>query len=259
MRDVNALKELTGIDPNRPGKHRSKITIPIDRGRTVELAITLVRRGPGPLILFTAGNHGDEYEGPAALLKLTHDLRPADLVRGGVIVMPIINPPAVDAGTRTSPIDGKNLNRVFPGRKSGSVTERIAYLITTAVLPHAIALLDLHAGGRTTSVVPSIMGHTFKDARRTRDTVEMMRAFRAPMGILIKEYETKGMIDTTAGGEDGAAFRMLRAWGRRHADAGDCGRSRDGCTQHHEAFRPDARQPGDGRLDGQEAQPPLRR
>ncbi|RUV68589.1 N-alpha-acetyl diaminobutyric acid deacetylase DoeB [Mesorhizobium sp. M5C.F.Cr.IN.023.01.1.1] len=203
MRDLNALQRLTGIDPNLPGKKRSRISVPADQGRTVDLPITVVRQGPGPLVLFTGGSHGDEYEGPIALLKLERELEPTDLVQGGVIIMPIINPPAVDAGTRTSPLDGKNLNRVFPGKEDGSVTDQIAYLITEAVLPHVIAVLDLHAGGRSNSAVPSVMAHTFEDERRTRATIDMLRAFRAPMAILIKEYDTngvidKGMLDTTA-------------------------------------------------------------
>src|SRR5262245_34685253 len=117
MRDLNVLQTLTGIDSSLRGKQRSKISVPAGQGNTVDLPITVVRAGPGPLVLFTGGNHGDEYEGQIALLKLARELEPTDLVRGGVIIMPMINPPAVDAGTRTSPIDGKNLNRVFPGKK----------------------------------------------------------------------------------------------------------------------------------------------
>jgi N-alpha-acetyl-L-2,4-diaminobutyrate deacetylase len=196
--DLEAFERLTGIDPNRAGKHRGWITIPVKGRAPVRLAVMVVRKGPGPLVLFTGGNHGDEFEGPVALLKLGRELEPRDLIRGGVIMMPAINPPALRAGTRTSPIDGKNLNRAFPGKADGTLTERIAYAITTAVLPHATALYDLHAGGRMSVIMPSVMAHVFRDKERTARTVAAMKAFRAPAGILIKEYETEGMIDTTA-------------------------------------------------------------
>jgi len=198
MPDLRLFEKLTGIDPTLPGKRSSAIEIPV-RGRpAIRLPVTVVRRGDGPMVLFTGGNHGDEFEGPTALLKLGRKLEPSDLVRGGVIIMPTINPPATAAGTRTSPLDGKNLNRVFPGKPRGTPTERIAHAITAAVLPHAVALLDLHAGGVASAIMPSIMVHRFADPARMRATLAMMRAFRAPMGIVIKEFDTAGMIDTTA-------------------------------------------------------------
>ncbi|MBB6305578.1 MULTISPECIES: succinylglutamate desuccinylase/aspartoacylase family protein [Rhizobium] len=198
MRDLTLLQRLTGINPDQVGKHRSKLAISTGQGTPVELPMTIVRSGPGPLVLFAGGCHGDEYEGSTALLKLARELEPSDLSNGGVVIMPIINPPAIEMGTRASPMDGKDLNRVYPGKSDGSVSERIAYFITNAILPHVIAALDLHAGGYTTSMVPSIMGHFFEDdPQRTHATIEMMRSFRAPMGILIKEFNTEGMLDTT--------------------------------------------------------------
>lgn len=198
MATSEAFRRLAGIDPDKDGKRSSHIAIPV-RGRApIRLPITVVRNGDGPTVLFTGGNHGDEFEGPVALAKLARHLRPGDLVAGRVIIMPAINPPALAAGTRASPLDGRNLNRMFPGRADGTPTERIAHAITSAVLPLADALYDLHAGGRNAVMIPSVMGHVFKDASRTGATVAAMKAFRAPAGILIKEYETAGMIDTTA-------------------------------------------------------------
>ena len=198
MADASAFKRLTGIDLDRPGKQSSSITIPV-RGRPpIQLPITLVRRSPGPLVLFTGGSHGDEFEGPTALFNLARELTPSDLKQGGVILMPVINPPAIAAGTRNSPIDGKNLNRVFPGKAKGTACERIAHAIVSGILPHVVALIDLHAGGQAEMIVPSMMVHKFKDPGRMQATLAMMRAFCAPVGIVIKEFETPGMIGTTA-------------------------------------------------------------
>ena len=86
---------------------------------SVMIPVAVIRNGDGPTALLTGGNHGDEYEGPLALFELARTLDPAE-VRGTVIIVPALNYPAFRAGTRTSPIDGGNLNRSFPGRPDGT-------------------------------------------------------------------------------------------------------------------------------------------
>ena len=109
---------------------------------------TLVARGtePGKTIVVIGGVHGDEYEGPLAILKTWEALSPAEM-SGSFIGIPVVNPPAFDAGTRTSPIDEMNLARVFPGKADGTVSERIAHALLEYVFPHGDLLLDLHSGG----------------------------------------------------------------------------------------------------------------
>ncbi len=92
---------------------------------SVMIPMAVIGNGEGPTALLTGGNHGDEYEGPIALFDLARALSP-DQVRGRVIIVPAMNYPAFRAGTRTSPIDQGNLNRSFPGRPDGTVTEKIA-------------------------------------------------------------------------------------------------------------------------------------
>jgi len=180
------------------GKQSFFFEVAAGRNRAaVCLPVTVIRNGPGPCVLFTGGNHGDEYEGPFAIMRMIRELGHDDLVCGTVILMPMLNPPAVDAGTRLSPIDGKNLNRVFPGNPRGTVTDRIAHLVTSRVLPPVDVVLDLHAGGRTSDIVPSVMIHKLRNKERLARTVAVMKAFRAPVGILIKEFDSEGMIDST--------------------------------------------------------------
>ena len=68
------------------------------------LPVAVIGNGEGPTVLFTGGNHGDEYQGPLALIKLANSLR-ADEVQGRVIIVPTMNQPAFAAARRTSPID----------------------------------------------------------------------------------------------------------------------------------------------------------
>ncbi len=80
----------------------------------------------GPMLLVIAGVHGDEYEGIEAVPAVHRAVDPADLA-GTLALVPICNPPAFEACDRSSPVDGMNLARVFPGSSQGSISERIAH------------------------------------------------------------------------------------------------------------------------------------
>jgi len=100
----------------------------------------------GPSVLVTAGVHGDEYEGPAAIAEVASWLSPLSF-RGSLCMIPVANPFAFEAGTRVSPLDGINLARVFPGKKDGTPTERLAYLLFDEFASKADCVIDLHSGG----------------------------------------------------------------------------------------------------------------
>jgi predicted deacylase len=108
---------------------------------------------PGPCLLVTAGVHGSEFcsiEAALRLLRMT-----PDQIRGRLVVLPILN---VQGFRRRSiyimPEDGKNLNRMFPGRPDGTTSERLAHWLVTSVFPHADAYLDLHGGDLDEALAP---------------------------------------------------------------------------------------------------------
>jgi predicted deacylase len=105
-------------------------------------------RGPsaGPMALITAGVHGDEYEGPAAVFSLAQLLSP-DRVRGTIIAVPVANRAAFAAGTRMNPEDGRNLARTFPGNPKGGPSEQLAAAIFGELAAPADYVIDLHSGG----------------------------------------------------------------------------------------------------------------
>lgn len=103
-------------------------------------------RSAAPLALITAGVHGDEYEGPAAVFSLAEVLSP-DRLLGTVIAVPVANPAAFAAGTRLHPEDGCNLARAFPGNPQGGPTERLAAALFHELAGRADCLIDLHSGG----------------------------------------------------------------------------------------------------------------
>lgn len=190
----------TSIDLDAEGKQFGTLGVPHSSNDSawgaIRLPIVVIRHGTGPTLLFTGGNHGDEYEGPIALAKLARSLEP-EAIRGRLILLPALNLPAVLAGTRVSPIDQINLNRAFPGRWDGTVTLMIADYVTRELLPRADAVIDLHAGGKTLCFVPFCGMHVLADPAEMARTRAAMLAFGAPISLMIEEFDTTGMLDTT--------------------------------------------------------------
>ncbi len=164
---------------------------------SIMIPIAVIRNGDGPTALFTGANHGDEYEGPIALQALAQALDPAQ-IQGRVIIVPAFNYPAFRAGTRTSPIDKGNLNRVFPGRPDGTITEKIADYFQRTLLPMADLVLDFHSGGRTLDFVPFAAAHVQDDRDDQAACVAAMHAFNAPYSMIQLEIDSTGLYDTAA-------------------------------------------------------------
>ena len=133
---------------------RHNLTLDVKAGdRQTSLPVVLLRGSrAGRTLVVTAGIHGDEYEGVRAIYDVIGELDPASM-SGDLLCVPVANPPAFWAVSRCSPLDGKNLARVFPGRTGGSITEAIAYALDSEILPHADFFLDLHSAGDRKSVV----------------------------------------------------------------------------------------------------------
>ncbi len=114
-------------------------------GRVSEAVPVLVLAGTRqrPCLALVAGVHGDEYDGIRACQELAHDLDPTRLL-GTLVIVPVANPFAFAAAQRRTPQDGLDLNRVFPGRLDGSLSERLAYRLTFDILRQADFIFTLH-------------------------------------------------------------------------------------------------------------------
>ncbi len=102
-------------------------------------------KNPGPTVLITAGIHGDEVNGVEIVRQIIAKgiNKPS---KGTVICIPVINVFGFIHMDREFP-DGRDLNRVFPGSKSGSLASRVAHKLVTEIVPHADLILDFHTGG----------------------------------------------------------------------------------------------------------------
>jgi N2-acetyl-L-2,4-diaminobutanoate deacetylase len=191
----------TSIDLDRDGVQHGHLKLPYSRDDSAWGAImtprAVVKRGAGPTALLTGANHGDEYEGPVALFDLARTLRPED-VTGRVMILPAMNYPAFRAGTRTSPIDKGNMNRIFPGRPDGTVTEKIADYIQCYLLPLADLVLDIHSGGKSLEFVPFAATHVLSDKAQQARCAAAMDAFNAPYSMMLLELDAVGMYDSAA-------------------------------------------------------------
>lgn len=116
-----------------------------DQGTTIPFTIVNGAR-PGPVLALVAGTHGMEYAPILAAQRLRERIDPKSL-RGTVVLVHVANMPSFLGRTiYYSPADGKNLNRVFPGKADGTLSERIAYALTRDVIERATHVVDMHCG-----------------------------------------------------------------------------------------------------------------
>lgn len=185
------------------------------------IPITVLARGEGPTVLVLGGNHGDEYQGQIAAMRLARELSP-DAIHGRLILIPSLNFPAAKAATRLSPLDGMNMNRAFPGNAEGSVTSQIAHYLTHTLFPMSDAIIDIHSGGRSMDFVPCSHMHLVPDRTQRRKMLEAMLAWNtdfsflytdiAGSGLLPVEAENQGktVVTTELGGGEGVPASVHR-------------------------------------------------
>lgn len=171
------------LDFDRDGKQTGFLRIPHSVHRSaygwLPMPAVCVRNGDGPRVLILAGNHGDEYEGQVAICKLARHLEP-DVIRGRVVMLPMANYPAALAGRRTSPIDGGNLNRSFPGDADGTMTQMIAHFLEEVVIHDCDLMIDIHSGGSSLDYLPSVQAQFEPDGALSPSLRNLVEAFAAP-------------------------------------------------------------------------------
>jgi len=206
---------ITSLNFEKAGKQQGFLQVPYSHNlggwANVMIPITVVSRGKGPTVLVLGGNHGDEYQGQIAIMKLARDLTP-EKVTGRVILIPSLNLPAARAATRLSPLDGMNMNRAFPGDAEGSVTSQIAHYLRTVLFPISDVVIDIHSGGRSMEFVPCAHMHLVPDRDQRAKMFAAMLAWGtefcfiyadiAGTGLLPVEAENQGklVITTELGG-----------------------------------------------------------
>src|SRR3546814_11723079 len=107
----------------------------------------------------------------------------------------MMNFPAVRSGRRTSPIDSGNLNSLFPGKTDGTITQKIADYVTTALLPLADVVVDLHSGGKTLEFVPYAACYRLpQDVRLVAPCAARRRAFNSLYSLILLTTCADGIV-----------------------------------------------------------------
>jgi predicted deacylase len=158
------------------------LAVPAGSDAALDIPVAVVRGArPGPALALVAGSHGTEYASIIAIEKLIASLDPAE-VSGTVILVPLINVPSFEQKVpHVNPVDGKNMNRFFPGKADGTQTERAADAITRQVVERCDYLIDFHGGDVDESLVP--YAYWLKTGAEKQDAVSrgMVLAFGLPM------------------------------------------------------------------------------
>ena len=177
----------TTIDFDRNGVQSGHAYVPYSPDHSaygmIPVPMICIKGGEGPTALFIAGNHGDEYEGQVALLKLARELA-GKTVSGRIIILPALNRPAVMAGKRNSPLDNGNMNRVFPGRADGGPTEMIAHYVSSVLFPLSDLIIDLHSGGFSLDHLPLALARPGRTQDETAAIRKLLASFAAPVGMV---------------------------------------------------------------------------
>ena len=117
----------------------------VDAATSIPVAVVHGAK-PGPVLALVSGAHGTEYASIIALEKLIALLNPAE-ISGTVIIVPLVNIPSFEQKVpHVNPVDGKSMNRMYPGKMDGTQTDRASFLITKQVVEQCDHLIDLHGG-----------------------------------------------------------------------------------------------------------------
>lgn len=136
----------------------------------------------GPTVLFSACLHGDEINGTEIVRQIIRKKinKPS---RGTIICIPIINIFGFINQTREFP-DKRDLNRVFPGSKNGSLASRFAHFLVTEIIPNVDYAIDFHAGGASRFNAPQI-----RIVPNNLELKELAAVFNSPFTLYSKNIQ----------------------------------------------------------------------
>ncbi len=171
------LFDLESLAPGTRGTYTLPVMTLPDGSPLSLTVLAAIGAHPGPTLTVLAGVHGDEYEGIRAIPQVFNTVDVSEL-HGRLIMVPICNPPAYHAVSRNNPIDGLNLARVFPGDPKGTVSQRLAHVITEKLIKPCSFLIDLHSSGMV-GMMPTMVGYNYGDSPEAKASQAAAMAFGA--------------------------------------------------------------------------------
>jgi predicted deacylase len=201
--------EIAGLRVEPGTRVFDYLTVAQKPAMPLQLPLTVIHGAePGPVLGIIAGVHAVEYAGIVTCMRLGNEIDPKAL-KGTVILVPVVNVPAFETRTPfVNPIDGQNINRVFPGRKFGTVSEQITYTIYNEVIKRSDVFMDLHSGDLIEVIPPHVGCQIVGDPEVDAKSEALARLF----DIELLNFMGKGIDDLNATeDEQGTYFAGLQS------------------------------------------------
>ncbi|MET0429842.1 MAG: M14 family metallopeptidase [Microvirga sp.] len=157
-------------------------------GSSIEIPVVIINgTKPGPVLWVDGAIHGDEPEGPLCCQILMREVKPEDL-SGTLVLIPVINVAAYEAASRGNPLDtfSHDMNRIYPGRPNGYLSERVAYAHSEWMTKVADMEISIHSGGAHSFLAPAM----FTDERP--ESVELGTAMGPGWGCMMSSFNPTG-------------------------------------------------------------------
>jgi predicted deacylase len=180
-----------------PGESKSGyLPVPEKNGVSSFIPVTIINGAKkGKVLALVAGVHGYEYPPILALYRIKKKIDP-QFLSGTLIMVHIANIPAFQRRIiYYNPFDWKNLNRVFPGDPSGTISQRIAYVLTQEVVKKCDFLIDLHCGDGNEALIPYTYWMASGDEKANEISKKMVLAFGIKY-IIIDKTRTQDITDS---------------------------------------------------------------
>jgi len=173
-----------------PGQKKSVlVTVGNTSTWDVKLPLFLVNGSrSGPKLCITAGMHPTEYAGIEAAFRIPRLLNPEQL-SGAVISVPIVNTPAFQSRSRLCPVDGTNLNRLYPGQPDGTVGNLIASFLTKEVFSQSNFYVDNHCADVHEVAVNNMIYYEVEKDDVDKNSREMCKCFDTPYARVVRPKE----------------------------------------------------------------------
>ena len=156
----------------------TRIELPVAKlyiNADISMPVHVIRgRKEGPTVFISAAVHGDEING-IEIIRRFIQLKKLKITHGTVILVPMVNVYGVLNQSRYMP-DRRDLNRVFPGSKKGSLAGRLANIFLNEIVSQCDYGIDLHTGAIHRSNFPQIRANL-----NDEETRKMAEAFGVPV------------------------------------------------------------------------------
>ena len=173
-----AVYKVGSAEAARGQKGFGSLDVPAGVDAATSIPVVVVNGAKtGPVLALVSGAHGTEYSSILALERVIAELDPAQL-SGTVVILPLVNLPSfLQKIVHVNPVDGKSMNRFYPGKADGTQTERASWLITKEVVDRCDYLIDYHGGDLDESLRPYAYWAPTGRAEQDRISKQMVLAF----------------------------------------------------------------------------------